>query len=31
MVVEAKERVREISPQDVKHALDEGDDVLLRR
>jgi rhodanese-related sulfurtransferase len=29
MVAEAKERVREISPQDVKHALDEGEDVLL--
>jgi rhodanese-related sulfurtransferase len=29
MVAEAKERVREISPQDVKQALDEGKDVLL--
>jgi rhodanese-related sulfurtransferase len=29
MVAEAKGRVREISPQDVKRALDEGEDVLL--
>jgi rhodanese-related sulfurtransferase len=29
MVAEAKGRVREISPQDVKRALDDGEDVLL--
>jgi rhodanese-related sulfurtransferase len=29
MVAEAKERVREISPQDGRHALDAGEDVLL--
>jgi hypothetical protein len=29
IVAGAKERVREISPQDVKHALDGGEDVLL--
>jgi rhodanese-related sulfurtransferase len=29
MVVEAKGRVAELSPEDVKRALDEGEDVLL--